>query len=136
VVVLIYRASGGYAELLDAALGERTRVPRDALNYVLMRIVAVNEDRGGRYPVAVVLRWDGSRRALERAHRLPAIAHRRAMLRAENVLGFWLIGEPDDPPGLTVLDVRAGAASPTPQHYSQWVIRWPQLPDFLRNTDV
>jgi hypothetical protein len=58
---------------------------------VLLRVVYVNTDKGGRYPVAVALRWQGSEQELHRAHRLDPLPDTQpGRLRPDEALGFVL----------------------------------------------
>ncbi len=100
---------------------------------VLLRIEGVQEDKGGQYPQAIAVQWDGSERSLKRADRLPP--HRdpdtqrlfAASARAleGEALGFLLTG--GDPSALRLLPKRVGRKTPTLRWSSSWVTPWTEL---------
>lgn len=100
---------------------------------VLLRIDAVQEDKGGQYPRAIAVQWDGREGSLKRADRLPphsdpdAQRHPPSSARAVEgeALGFVLTG--GDPAGLRVLPQRSGRRTPVPAWSSAWVTPWAGL---------
>ncbi len=93
---------------------------------VLLRVTGVTEDRGGRYPHVVVVKWNGKERQLHEAHRLPATLDPTPM-RDDEAWGFTLIGEPSDPKDLRVLSVVMDRLTPTRQWESGTVVKWSEL---------
>jgi hypothetical protein len=65
-------------------------------------------------------------------HRLDALPDTNpCRLRPDEALGFILVGEPADPAGARVLDVRADSKSPMPRYHSAWVTPWSKLHRFF-----
>jgi Domain of unknown function (DUF4259) len=93
---------------------------------VLLRVTGVTHDKGGRYPHAVVLAWNGSDRQLRKAHRLPAVLD-PTPLREDEALGFLLIGEPHDPESLVVLPQVTDRRTPRRRWASRVVTKWSGL---------
>ncbi|MCK5927079.1 MAG: hypothetical protein KAG80_02680 [Nocardioides sp.] len=99
---------------------------------VLLRITGISSDKGGRYPTAIEVDWDGSERQLKKAHRLkPVVESRNTLRRGPEARGFTLIGEPADPPDLQKLQLATDRRTPTMRWQSAWVLRWSQLAGFL-----
>lgn len=108
---------------------------------VLLRIEGVQEDKGGQYPRAIAVRWDGTERSLKRADRLPPHldpdSHRHPPTSARAVegeaLGFVLIG--GDPTGLRILSQRVGRRTPKPRWSSAWVTPWVGLARWFADSE-
>lgn len=99
---------------------------------LLLRVTGISSDKGGRYPSAIEVDWNGAERQLKKAHRLKPVVESRNMLRREpEARGFTLIGEPTDPPGLQKLGLIADRRTPTMRWQSAWVLRWSQLATFI-----
>jgi hypothetical protein len=99
---------------------------------VLLRVIRVHEDKGGRYPVVITLDWDGSERKAREAHRLRAMPGGEGTLREGDALGFMLCGRPNDPPDLEILDARSDKRTPSVGfNHSQWVIPWTDIHRFV-----
>lgn len=96
---------------------------------LLLRVERINEDKGGRYPVVVLLAWNGSERQLRKAHRLRGVEE-PSPTREREWRGFTMIGEPLDPDTLQVLPCRADARTPS-DWSSGWIVRWSQLEGFF-----
>lgn len=97
---------------------------------VLLRVIGVTEDKGGRYPRVVVVDWDGSERQLRKAHRLPAVLD-PTPLRDDEAMGFVLVGEPTDPDDALVLRQRADRRTPVRRWESATVTKWSELVRFF-----
>ncbi len=81
---------------------------------LLLRVIGVTSDKGGRYANAIEVDWDGSERQLKKANRLKPVMESRPTLRREpEARGFTLIGEPADPPELRRLPVVSDRRTPT-----------------------
>jgi len=93
---------------------------------VLLRVTSVSDDKGGRYPHAVLVAWNGSDRQLRKAHRLPAVLD-PTPLRKDEALGFLLIGEPSDPESLSVLPQVVDRRTPRRRWESRVVTKWTDL---------
>lgn len=105
--------------------GQHVLVPvRD--RKVLLRVTRIQEDKGGRCPVVVVLDWNGEERRLRKPHRLPALPNPWPQ-RADEAMGFILIGEPSDPDEIQVLSQVTDQRTPTRRWQSQLVIKWSEL---------
>ena len=98
---------------------------------VLLRVVDVHQDKGGRYPAVVVVAWDGTDASLRQAHRLPRLQAGERALRRGEALGFTLIGSPSDPPSLKVIPVTTDRRTPRTQWYTGYVIKWTEIGEFL-----
>lgn len=100
---------------------------------VLLRVETFMEDKGGRYPCVIAVRWDGRESSLARADRLPFIqdpdaqrhppSSRRAL--EGEALGFTLTSA--DPRDVRVLPLRVGPQTPRPKWTSGWVTPWEGL---------
>jgi hypothetical protein len=90
------RLEAGHHVVVPLRSGERS---------ILLRVTGITEDRGGRYPQAVAVEWNGTERQLRKAHRLPALLD-PTPTRDDEAYGFTLLGEPDDPDDLRVLPAR------------------------------
>ncbi|RZS32726.1 hypothetical protein EV193_111111 [Herbihabitans rhizosphaerae] len=93
---------------------------------VLFRVVRIHEDKGGRHPVLVLVRWDGDERTLAEAHRLPPVPNPKP-LRKEEALGFLLVGDPLPAEQVQVLPVVADDGTPSMRWYSQLVVKWTEI---------
>jgi hypothetical protein len=101
---------------------------------VLLRITGVTEDKGGRYPHAVLVSWDGSDRQLRRAHRLPTVLDPMP-LRDDEAWGFLLVGTPGDPHDAKVLPQRTDRRTPSRRWKSSHVTKWSDLADALSRAE-
>ncbi|NLJ54361.1 MAG: hypothetical protein GX344_09540 [Intrasporangiaceae bacterium] len=118
---------------VDTALqaGQHVLVPVDGgERQMLLRVTGIQEDKGGRYPVVVVLDWDGSQSQLLAAHRLPSMLSPDKLRRADSDFGFVITG-PSDPTDLQVLPAVSDTATPQRQWQSRFVITWALLGRFL-----
>ena len=97
---------------------------------ILLRVTRIHEDKGGRCPVVVVLGWDGHERSLRRARRLPAMLN-PSPKRADEAMGFILIGERSDPDEIQVLPQVADRRTPTRRWQCQTVTKWSELERFF-----
>jgi hypothetical protein len=110
--------------------GQHVIVPSAHGHGVLLRVVGVNEDKGGRYAIAIAVAWDGNERSLRKAHRLRPLLDPRAIREGE-AFGFTLIGEPSDPPDLRVLTAECDEKTPTTRWHSRCVAKWSELHRFF-----
>lgn len=100
---------------------------------ILLRIDGVQEDKGGRYPTAVAVQWDGTERSLRNADRLPTMGEteRRHLSSTSprategEARGFVLVGA--EPTSLQVLPTVVGPRTPVPKWTSAWVVSWVEL---------
>lgn len=97
---------------------------------ILLRITGIIEDRGGRYPRAVAVEWDGTERQLRKADRLPALLDPTPM-RDDEAFGFTLLGEPVDPEDLRVLPAATDRRTPKRRWESMIVTKWSELGRFF-----
>ncbi len=97
---------------------------------VVLRVMRIQQDKGGRYPVVVVVDWDNDQRKLRKAHRLPA-ALNPVRRRKDEAMGFILIGEPSDPEAIEVLAQTADWRTPARRWQAQAVTRWSGLERFF-----
>lgn len=108
---------------------------------LLLRVLEIREDAGGRYPWLMVLAWNGSPEGLSRAHRLPGMLDARSEDPSER-LGVIALGTPDDPSDLQVLDIRADESTPahrsrdlgaarTGMRVSAWIKPWGEIDTLL-----
>lgn len=114
--------------------GRHVVVPlHDGQRGILLRITRITQDRGGRYPQAVAVEWDGTERQLRKAHRLPAFLDPTPR-RDDEALGFNLIGEPGDPQDLRVLPAVIDQRTPTRRWESAIITKWSELGRFFDRT--
>lgn len=112
--------------------GQHVLVPVEAgARRILLRITGIQEDKGGRYPVAVALEWDGSDGQLLQAHRLSPMPWWSKSLSVEEDFGFILIGKGGDPTDLHVLTVIGDSATPARSRQRRLVIPWSDLGQFF-----
>jgi hypothetical protein len=93
---------------------------------VLLRVTRIHEDKGGRCPVVVVLDWNSHERRLRKPHRLPAQPNPWPQ-RADEAMGFILIGERSDPDEIQVLPQVTDGRTPRTRWQSQLLIKWSEL---------
>jgi hypothetical protein len=102
----------------------------------VFRVLDVRQDKGGRYPVLLALKWDGSERELHKAHRLSPLSGGFDKMRQREVaLGFMACGRPSDPLDLQRLDARTDRKTPdVGRNYHQWVVSWTEMYRFFTVT--
>ena len=121
-------------------IGEHVVVPLGGVGEVLLRVVEIHEDKGGRCPVAHAVQWDGADSSLREADGLPPMrepntqrhgATSRRAIEGE-ARGFILTGRA--PTGLRVLERAVGPRTPTMRWASRWVVPWTSLADWFVNS--
>ena len=100
---------------------------------VVFRVLEVRQDKGGRYPILLALRWDSSATQLRNAHRLHALPGGFDPLRRREIaLGLFASGHPTDPPDLQLLDSRTDPTTPdVGLNYHQYVVPWSEMHRFF-----
>lgn len=133
---------------VDTALEEGQHLLFDTgTRVLLLRVLGVSTDKGGRYPFVMLLDWDATEASLEQAHRLPGRLDPGKNRREGERMGIKLIGEPDDPPSLRILANVSDEDTPTSRRtiddtrphanwVSGWVPRWSQVDEFLQERGV
>ncbi len=101
---------------------------------VALRVTDIQRDKGGAYPVVVVLSYDGSEASRRNIHRLKPISVMDSPApgakERKSGLGFILYGQPGDPEDLTILARRTNWRTPTiPQTY--FVLPWGKLHEWF-----
>jgi hypothetical protein len=102
----------------------------------VLRVLDVHQDKGGRHPIVLALRRNGSAGELRNAHRLRALSGGFDELRQREVaLGFLACGRPTDPPELQLLDSRSDRRTPDLGfNYHQYVVPWTEMHWFFTAT--
>lgn len=112
--------------------GQHARLPiGEGRPDLLLRVIDVNEGPSGRYPVVLVLDWDGTENDLQRAHRLPA--HQvECRQGGTDALAFWFGSK--DPAALVLLANTSDEHTPiTMLRGMPWGVLWKGIGDFFES---
>ena len=105
---------------------------------VLLCVRRVSEDQGGRYPVVVLLDWEGVAQLPRDLATVRAARDPRPRARQDEAMGFTLIGSPGDPDGLLLLPAARRSRLPwrqsdydRPRWVSEWITTWTEIDRFI-----